>query len=189
MRIRRARARDNHNVPALGIASLPTWSRRQQKPRHSYAGIVLDNHFCTPDGLVAPRARAITTMSDSAKDGHPTDPPKDDLPEDDPPADPPKQATGQPPQLSSEQMESLASQVTKSVLKQLAASGAKPADARTGSSSATLPGDQGEQGADRTSAQHRIYIITLYQTWGGATLLVQWLNTRTQPIVAIDIAI
>jgi hypothetical protein len=153
MHVRSARARANHNVPALGIASLPTWSRRQQKPRHSYASIVIENHLCTPDGLVAPRARAIMSTSDSAEDGCPSDPPKDDPPKDDPPADPPKQATGQPPQLSSEQMESLASQVTKSVLKQLAASGAKPADSRTGSSSATLPGDQGEQGADRTSSQ------------------------------------
>ena len=94
-----------------------------------------------------------TSMSDAAKDGPSLDPPKDDPPKDDPPADPPELVSAQPLQLPPELVESLATQVTNSVLKQLAASGHHPKTG-PGSSSSTLPGNQGELGTDRTAVQH-----------------------------------
>ena len=93
------------------------------------------------------------SMSDAAKDGRSLDPPKDDPPKDDPPADPPELISAQPLQLPPELVESLATQVTNSVLKQLAASGHHPKTG-PGSSSSTLPGNQGGLGTDRTAVQH-----------------------------------
>ena len=165
---RQACAQASHNLPVLGIVSLQIWPRQQiEKQRLSYACVIQENQFQPgiPGGSMVLHARV--SMSDSAKDGHSLDPPRDDLPKDDPPAGPPERVTTQPPQLLPELIESLATQVTNSVLKHLAASGHNSIKMKMGSSSPTLPGNQGERSINRTAVQQSIYYPVPSLMWGG----------------------